>query len=134
MNIITRTLVGSLAGVAMMGTIGLGLTTANAAGASTSPVGHYTDHVDLTAVGSSGSGKLVLKAKTWSVDLSTLGYDLHGTWSLKGTTVTFNATYEDEPLVGVVKEKGNNLGSKADQGTLTLNGSQIGTFYAIRKS
>ena len=92
---------------------------------SPSFVGHYSVEVKVT--GSSHYQRSHFKLLANGTAPAPAGV---ATWSNKGTTITIVFAPEDEVLTAVQNSVG--LSSKQHPGTITLGGSPIAVWYAIK--
>jgi hypothetical protein len=117
--------------IVMFGGTG-GLLDATSAGAATltaqSATGIYKGTFNFTA-GQTIKGTVDLKA---SGKFTISGGGPTGKWSETGTSVTMKGTDGPDKYVFKIKQSGKNLGSKKSPGSISENGSNVGTWYGVR--
>ena len=129
MNRVLKTLVASVATVSLLGapaiaTIGVG--PAGATTAVTSPVGKYT----ATITYGTTSFPTPLSVKATGKFNFTAGPK--GTWTETSNVLHLTGKIKKSTFAFVIKQTGKNLGSATKQGTISVGGTQIGTWYAVR--
>lgn len=129
MNRVLKTLVASAATVSLLGTPAIavvGIGTAGATAAVASPVGKYT----ATITYGTTSFPTPLKMKATGKFAFTAGPK--GKWTETAGVLHLTGKIKKETFAFVIDQVGKNLGSATDQGTITVAGTQIGTWYAVR--
>jgi len=129
MNRLCKTMVASAATVLLLGAPAIAMVGLGSAGAATtvkSPAGKYTATITY------GTTSFPTPLKMTSAGKFKFTAGPSGKWTETGDVVDLTGKIDKEKFVYAIDQVGKKLGSATDQGTITVAGVQIGTWYAVR--
>jgi hypothetical protein len=130
MNRVIKTLVAGVATATLVGAPAIamvGIGTAGAATAKVSPAARYNASITF---GTGPAFSSPLRMTTAGKFTFTAGP--HGTWTETGSVIHMTGTLDSTKFTFVIGQAGKNLGSATKPGKITVAGTQLGTWYAVR--